>query len=121
MITLKRFLRSWERLTEARRQSLLTDYDIDMITNSKSEMYLIDNKTLSGFQLDPDKSVTVIVSGVDYFQYYRTNDIRVRYETEIPRVYDRMLQKERINADRLRNMLLFIEDVATLDKVGNDV
>lgn len=119
MLNMKRVLRSWERLTDSRRSNLLRDYSIDFITNSNSEIYIIDEKTMSGFQIDRDLSITVILSGVDYFQYYRTNDSHVTMETDLNRVYDHIVRKEQINKDRMFNVRLFLEDVATLDRVGN--
>lgn len=119
LLNMKRMLRSWEKLTDSRRKSLLSDYRIDFITNEKSEIYIIDEKTMSGFQIDHNLSITVILSGVDYFQYYRTNDSRVTMETELKRVFDNLVRKEAINKDRMYNVIMFLEDVATLDRVGN--
>ena len=118
MVTLKRFLRVWVGLSASVRKELLNDYGISFFSNDSGESYWIDAGTCSGFQLAPKGKTYIILSGVDYVQYFQDNDLDMTLDSDVDQVYEFLKGKDGTNKDRLSKLMFFIRDVATRDRVG---
>lgn len=118
MVTLKRFLRVWVGLSSDVRKSLLDDYGISFFNNDSGESYWVDAGTCSGFQLAPKGKTYIILSGVDYVQYFQDNDLEMTLDSDIEEVFKFLKLKDITNKDRLSKLMFFVKDIATRDKVG---
>lgn len=118
MVTLKRFLRVWVGLSPAVRKSVLKDYGISFFNNDSGESYWIDAGTCSGFQLAPKGKTYIILSGVDYVQYFQDNDLVMTLDSDVEEVFEFLKVKDSSNKDRLSKLIFFVKDIATRDTLG---
>lgn len=119
MITMERVLLSWKKnLTTDRLNQLVEDYRLEIFKNKNGELYIIEPATNSGFQINQDLSVLAILSGVYDFKYYEEEPSLLFKDQDLKKYYRNLVKKEKINKDRLNNVMIFLEDVATRDVVG---
>lgn len=118
MVTLKRFLRVWVGLSASVRKEVLNDYGIYFFSNDSGESYWIDAGTCSGFQLAPKGKAYMILSGVDYVQYFQDNDLELTLDSDMDKVFGFLKAKDGTNKDRLSKLMFFVNDIATRDRVG---
>jgi hypothetical protein len=120
MVTMERVLLSWKKNLDTETLSgLVADYRIEIFRNSNGELYVIEPATNSGFQINQDMTVITILSGVYDFKYYEEEPTLLPKDKDLKVLYKKLIKKEKINKDRLNNVMIFLEDVATRDLVEN--
>lgn len=111
-------MKNWNQLGEDLKERLMEDYRIEVWENKKQELYMIEPATNSGFLVKRDGEVVVMLSGVSYEQYYHPDTLKVNVKTDVKKVYESLVKKEKLNKDRLRNVMIFLEDIATRDRIN---
>lgn len=118
MITLNRFLNSWKNnVSSELKSTLISDYRLEIWQNSDREIYIIESSTNSGIQINSDKSFIFVLSGVYEFNYYDSHPIMISKDEDLKKSFDDVFSKESINKDRLINVLIFLEDICTRDRI----
>lgn len=108
----------WVALDMGVRKQLLDDYKISFFRNDSGESYWIDDTTCSGIQLAPKGKAYVILSGVDYVQYFQDNELNLTLDSDLEGVFEFLKRKDATNKERMSSVVLFINDVATRDRLG---